>query len=52
LVPVGDEVAMASAILETIEDSLPPDALRDRASKFSVSNAVDEYTKIIQEIEK
>lgn len=52
LVPVGDEVAMASAILETIEDPLPPDALRDRASKFSVSNAVDEYINIIQEVEK
>ncbi|MEM7021261.1 MAG: glycosyltransferase [Pseudomonadota bacterium] len=41
LVPIGDDTAMAAAILETLERPAPPEQLRSRAQSYSVDRAVD-----------
>jgi len=50
LVPVGDHVALADAMLHTLDN--PPDKqkLLDRASFFSAENSVSEYEKLIMGI--
>jgi glycosyltransferase involved in cell wall biosynthesis len=47
LVPVGDQAAMAQAILSTLE--APPDRglLQKRASLFSVDRAVEQYLEVL-----
>jgi glycosyltransferase involved in cell wall biosynthesis len=47
LVPIGDADAMAAAILETLEQPLPADELKGRASYFSTERAVAAYYGII-----
>jgi glycosyltransferase involved in cell wall biosynthesis len=43
LVPVGDEEALATAVLQTMDAPRRPDELRARAQYFSASRAVDQY---------
>lgn len=47
LVPVGDDAALAAAILATLD--APPDArrLQARAANFSVERAVDRYSELL-----
>ena len=41
LVPVGDWRAMAEAIIDTLDNPLPPEQLISRASAFSAEASVD-----------
>ncbi|MDJ0942198.1 MAG: glycosyltransferase [Kiloniellales bacterium] len=43
IVPIGDEAAMAAAILATLDSPPDPKVLRTRASEFSVDRTVDLY---------
>ena len=47
LVPVGDDEALAEAIMAILDK--PPDAreLRERAANFSVDQAVDRYEALL-----
>ena len=47
LVPVGDEQAMADAIIETLDRPLEKEDLRARGAIFSVDKAVDGYLKLL-----
>jgi glycosyltransferase involved in cell wall biosynthesis len=47
LVPVGDDAAMAAAVLATLDEPRPSDVLRDRAAQFSVERAVDGYLAVL-----
>ena len=47
LVPVGDDVALAKAILSTLNARPNPDWLRTRAAEFSVDRAVDRYLEVL-----
>ena len=47
LVPVGDWRAMARAIEETLDDPMPAEALRERASLYSVEASVEEYLRVV-----
>lgn len=47
LVPVGDDAAMAEAIMATLDNPPDPDALRARADFFSVDRAVESYLKVL-----
>jgi glycosyltransferase involved in cell wall biosynthesis len=47
LVPVGDDVALAKAILSTLNTRPNPDWLRTRAAEFSVDRAVDRYLEVL-----
>jgi glycosyltransferase involved in cell wall biosynthesis len=47
LVPVGDEVALARAIEEVLDDPSPPERLRARAARFSVERAADSYLELL-----
>jgi glycosyltransferase involved in cell wall biosynthesis len=47
LVPVGDDRALADAILATLEKPPDPDPLRARAASFSVDTAVDHYLEVL-----
>ena len=47
LVPVGDDRALAEALLETLEKPRDPARLRARASAFSVDTAVDRYLDVL-----
>jgi len=46
LVPVGDPVALATAIAATLDDESPP-SLRERAAAFSVEPARDSYLEAL-----
>ena len=46
LVPVGDAAALAQAILATLADPPPPDALRRRAADFGRERGVDGYLRL------
>ena len=48
LVPVGDDAAMAQAILDTFDDPTPAEVLRARAMDFSVERVVDQYLELLQ----
>lgn len=50
LVPVGDEKAMAEAIIRVLDAPAPQDALKRRAQDFSVGAAVDNYLSMFQAI--
>jgi glycosyltransferase involved in cell wall biosynthesis len=43
LVPVGDDLAMSQAILETLNKPLPRDLLQEAARPYSVSAATTAY---------
>ena len=47
LVPVGDWRAMARAIEETLDDPIPSEALKARASVYSIDAAVDRYYELL-----
>ena len=47
LVPVGDEGAMARAILSVLGDPPEPSTLRARAAEFSVDRAADRYLEVL-----
>jgi len=47
LVPVGDAHALASAIVEALQATHDPEALRARAQEFSVEKAVGRYLALI-----
>lgn len=49
LVPVGDDAAMARAILSVLDDPPAPSILRARAAEFSVDRAVDRYLEAMLE---
>ncbi len=52
LVPVGDVDALASAIERTLDNPLPKDVLKERASYFSIDRAVDSYLRVVFESER
>jgi glycosyltransferase involved in cell wall biosynthesis len=47
LVPVGDDAALAAAILAALDNPLPKDVLRGRGAMFSVDAAVDGYLRLL-----
>jgi glycosyltransferase involved in cell wall biosynthesis len=47
LVPVGDDAALAKAILSVLETPPDPDRLRARAALFSVDRAADRYLDVL-----
>lgn len=47
LVPVGDDAALARAIVATLDQPLAPERLRDRARLFSVDHAVECYLDVL-----
>ena len=47
LVPVGDWRAMARAIEATLDDPMPAEALRERASVYSVEASVERYLEVV-----
>lgn len=50
LVPVGDDAALADAVLETLASPPDPDGLRARAADFSVEAAVARYLALLAEL--
>jgi len=50
LVPVGDDQALADAILSTLDAAPAPELLRKRAAEFSVERAVDQYLKVLSAV--
>lgn len=47
LVPMGDEAALAEAMLEALDEEHDPDRLRRRAQDFSVDTIVDDYLDVL-----
>ena len=47
LAPVGDWRAMARAIEETLDDPIPAEELKARASVYSVETSVDKYLELL-----
>jgi glycosyltransferase involved in cell wall biosynthesis len=47
LVPVGDDAAMAAAILATFDRPIAAERLREHADMFSVEHAVDRYIDLM-----
>jgi glycosyltransferase involved in cell wall biosynthesis len=47
LVKVGDVDGMARAIERTLDNPMPKDVLKKRASDFSIENAVNSYLRIV-----
>ena len=47
MVPVGDWRAMARAIEDTIDNPLPAEELKARASVYSVEASVDRYYELL-----
>ena len=47
LVSVGDSEALADAMARTLEEPPEREALRQRASFFSVDRAVEQYEKLL-----
>ncbi|SHO51845.1 Glycosyltransferase involved in cell wall bisynthesis [Desulfopila aestuarii DSM 18488] len=50
LVPVKDPLALAQAIMATLDSPREEQLLRARASDFSVTNAADEYIKVLSQV--
>jgi glycosyltransferase involved in cell wall biosynthesis len=49
LVPVGDDAALAQAILSVLQTPPDPDRLRTRAAAFSLHQAADRYLQVLLE---
>ena len=49
LVPVGDDRAMADAILEVLRETADRDRLRERAALFDRDRAIDRYLDLLLE---
>jgi glycosyltransferase involved in cell wall biosynthesis len=47
LVPVGDDAALAKAILSVLDDPPDRERLRAQAAKFSVERATDSYLEVL-----
>jgi glycosyltransferase involved in cell wall biosynthesis len=47
LVPVGDCVALAEAVSQTLENPLLPDRSRMNLSRFDTSTAVNSYLRVL-----
>jgi glycosyltransferase involved in cell wall biosynthesis len=47
LVPVGDDAALAQAMLSVLDAPPEPDSLRARAALFSVDRAADRYLEVL-----
>jgi len=47
LVPVGDHIAMAQAIVATLDAPPQAERLRGRAPVFSIDKAVDQYLELL-----
>jgi len=47
LVPVGDDKALAEAILATLDTPPAPELLRKRAAQFSIEKAVNQYLEVL-----
>jgi glycosyltransferase involved in cell wall biosynthesis len=52
LVPVGDHLALAEAIMTTLDAPHDPQRLRTRAADFSVTKAVDDYLEVLTQVAK
>lgn len=50
LVPVGDDAALAKAILSVLDMPPDPERLRARAALFSVERATDQYLQVLLEL--
>jgi glycosyltransferase involved in cell wall biosynthesis len=50
LVPVGDDRALSEAIAATLDDPPDPEALRQRATVFSVERAIDQYERLVVDL--
>ena len=50
LVPVGDDAALARAVLEALDAPPDPAPLRERASEFSVERAADAYLEVLRAV--
>jgi len=48
LVPPGDEAALASAMLATLDEPRDEDVLRRRAADFSLAPAVARYRQVLE----
>lgn len=51
LVPIGDSNAMSEAILETLDDPISTEILRNRAADFSTDSIIDEYERLVFPVE-
>ncbi len=49
LVPVGDEAALAEAILATLDAPVDRNRLRARAALFSEDVQIDQYLQVLQD---
>lgn len=47
LVPVGDDAALADAIVATLDTTIDREALRTRAREFDVDHAVERYLDVL-----
>ena len=47
LVPVGDPAALSAAMARTLDDPVPREVLRERASFFSAERAVERYEALL-----
>lgn len=47
LVPVGNDVQMAEAIIQVLDDPLPSERLKARADAFGVDRAVQQYLNLL-----
>ena len=48
LVPMSDSEALSTAILETLDNPLPAEVLRDGVAHYSVENSAREYLEAMQ----
>ncbi len=48
LVPVGDDVALSTAILATLDDPLPPDVLRTAAQPYHIEDATRAFIHLLE----
>ncbi len=47
LAPVGDAAAIASAILETLDQPLPPEMLKARSQDFTIEASLSQYREVV-----
>ena len=50
LVPVNDQTVLAKAITATLEDDTNHDALRQRATQFSLEKMIENFETLIREV--
>jgi glycosyltransferase involved in cell wall biosynthesis len=50
LVPVGDEAALADAILATLDEPTPTATLRARAAAYALPTVVDRYETLLADL--